>query len=152
QLGLYAVYQLGGLTAVVVAKCFWVGVGALILFAAVDRKKSARTPTLFACTLIAALLGVRHLLLVRPVIVTLVFLAAFFFGLERFRRDGKTRALWALPLLQIVWANCQGLFALGPALVGAYALAAGAGAAYGQQAWFPFAPESPTPGRAQGHF
>jgi hypothetical protein len=152
QLGLYGVYQRGGLTALVWAKCLLVGAGALMLFTAVTPKKSARTGTFFACMFIGALFCVRQLLLVRPVIFTLVFLAAFFLVLERSRRDRNHRALWALPLLQILWANCQGLFALGPALVGAYALAAGAAAAYGKRAWFPFAPESPAADAAKSHF
>src|SRR5262249_14259411 len=113
----YGVEQAFGLCGLVIAKCVLVSGGALLLYKAIDR---AARP-LFVVWLGAALLCARHLLLVRPVIVSLVLLALFFAVLERHRRRGRTGALFALPLAQCLWSNCQGLFALGPALVLAYA-------------------------------
>jgi hypothetical protein len=143
QLATYAVHALGGLRALVLAKCLLVAAGALVLFAAVAR--GARGPgailPLFALGLCVALFSARGLLLVRPVIATLVFLAAFFYLLERFRAEGRLALLAPLPLLQLAWANVQGLSMLGPALVAAYALAMAATAALGGRAWFPFARE-----------
>ena len=81
----------------------------------------------------AALLAARHLLLVRPVIFSLVFLALFLWVLERYRAEGNPRLLLALPLAQVVWANCQGLSALGPALVAAYAAGGGLGRLTGRR-------------------
>jgi tetratricopeptide (TPR) repeat protein len=95
-----------------------IGLGALLLFAAVDRSARAMLVPL----LLAALFCARQLLLVRPVIVTLVCLGFFFLQLERFRLRGRAAALAGLPLVQIVWSNCQGLFALGPALIATYAV------------------------------
>ena len=89
----------------------------------------------------AALLAARHLLLVRPVILSLVFLALFLWVLERYRAEGDPRLLLALPLAQVVWANCQGLSALGPALVAAYAAGGGLGRLTGRR-------ELPAGGRA----
>jgi hypothetical protein len=83
----------------------------------------------------------RHFLLARPVIVTLLMLALFLDALEQLRA-GRRRALFWLPPLQIVWTNCQGLSALGPALIGAYLLAGGAGARWGGRPWWPFASEA----------
>jgi hypothetical protein len=63
------------------------------------------------------------------VIVTLLFLTLFFAVLERVRLAWESgaaaprRMLWLLPLAQVVWTNCQGLSALGPAMVGAYLVA-----------------------------
>jgi tetratricopeptide (TPR) repeat protein len=139
QLAVFGLHALGGLATLVLAKCLLVGVAALCLLTALDRTERV----LFVPLCIGSLFLTRHLLLVRPVIITLLFLAFFFLRLERFRRDGKAaRLLWQLPLAQIVWSNCQGLFALGPALVGAYLLSAVASAFGRDSSWFPFALES----------
>jgi tetratricopeptide (TPR) repeat protein len=57
-----------------------------------------------------------------------------------------------LPFVQILWANCQGLFALGPALVAAYAIGAGVWSRFGERPWYPFAPEGESPLPATGRF
>jgi hypothetical protein len=87
--------------------------------------------------LIAGLFAARGLLLVRPVIVSLFFIALYFLLLERFRRLGRARELWLLPAAQVVWANFQGLSAIGPAFIAAYALAAGLELWLGDLHWFP---------------
>jgi hypothetical protein len=56
----------------------------------------------------------------------MVFLALFLLGLERMRA-GEARGRWPwvlLPLLQVVWCNCQGLAPLGPLLVAMYLVSA----------------------------
>jgi tetratricopeptide (TPR) repeat protein len=147
QLAVFGLHQLGGLPALVYAKCFLIGSGALCLYAALPRTARA----LFVPLCIGVLFCARHLLLVRPVIVTLLCVAFFFVRLERFRADRAATALiWQLPLAQIVWSNCQGLFALGPALVGAYLVGAVAWLRLGQQGWFPFAAEGGGLSRADG--
>ncbi len=73
---------------------------------------------LLALGLPLGLLFVRHLLLARPVILTLVFCAAFGALLERFAAGRARRAIWILPGLTAVWANCQGLWPLGPVMIG----------------------------------
>jgi hypothetical protein len=122
QVAAYGVHCVGGLTALVVAKCLLVALGASLLGRAVEREAGSRAAFSFAAIFLAALFAARSLLLLRPVLVTLVLLALFFLQLERFRRDGRWLALLPLPVAQIVWANCQGLFPLGLALVGAYLL------------------------------
>jgi hypothetical protein len=144
QLAAYGVHALGGLLALVLVKCALVAAGALVLLRTVARDEGSRARpvvTVAALALVAALFAARGLLLVRPVIPTLAFLAAFFALLERFRREGRGALLAPLPLLQLAWANIQGLSMLGPALVGAYAVAMGATAAWGDRAAFPFARE-----------
>jgi hypothetical protein len=146
QLLAYGLFSLGGLRLLVVAKCLLLAAGGVVLFGAVSGSAGprARAPfvsTLFVTAFLAALFAARALLLLRPVIPTLVFMALFFALLERFRRERRAALLAPLPLLQIVWANVQGLSMLGPALVGAYAFAMVAGAVAGERRWFPFAPE-----------
>ncbi len=126
QLFVYGVWQLGGLQAIVIAKAAVVALGAVGLLLVVRRgldgaAASLATP-LFVLSLAAALFYARYLVLARPVIFTLVFLAAFLYLLEDFARGGSHRRLYLLPVLQIVWVNCQGLFALGPAVIAAYAV------------------------------
>ncbi|HEX4355030.1 MAG TPA: hypothetical protein VHZ95_18995, partial [Polyangiales bacterium] len=81
QLALFAIHQAFGFAGLVYAKCLIIGIGALLLAAALDR--SARR--LFVPLAIGALFFARHLLLVRPVVVTLLFIAFFFYRLERLR-------------------------------------------------------------------
>jgi hypothetical protein len=141
QLGAYAIYMLGGLRALVVAKCALVAAGALVLSEAVARSAGPRARALFVPVFLAGLFAARGLLLLRPVIPTIVFLAIFFSSLEGFTRRGRLGLLAPLPVLQIAWANTQALSMLGPALVAAYALAAVASGVLGARGWFAFASE-----------
>jgi hypothetical protein len=138
QLVVYAAYASVGLAGLVWLKCGLVGLGAVLMSRALPAKGSWARP-LFATLLLAALLAARSLLLLRPVIASLVLLALFFCQLEQFRRDGRARQLWPLPLLQLVWANLQGLSVLGPAVVLAYALGGVLSASLGENGawWFP---------------
>ncbi|HEX2871385.1 MAG TPA: hypothetical protein VHP33_09020 [Polyangiaceae bacterium] len=122
QLAVYAVHQAWGLAGLVWVKCALLGAGACLLYFALAERRGSWARGVLVTTLVAGLFAARSLLLVRPVIGTLVMLAAFFFALERFRREGRVRYLVALPALQLLWANFQGLSALGPFMVGAYAL------------------------------
>jgi tetratricopeptide (TPR) repeat protein len=130
QLAVYAVHHWFGLAGLVYAKCAVIGLGSLVLLGALPNKPGSWLRPLFVTLLLSALFAARSLLLVRPVILTLLFLALFFRALERFQRDGQARHLWPLPLAQIVWANAQGLSALGVAVVAAYAAGAGLSAAF----------------------
>lgn len=134
QLAVYGVHQWAGLTGLVLAKCVLLGLGASWLLSAVRPQRFApwAAPVL-AVWLSLALFLARSLLLVRPVIVTLLCLALFLRELERYRVDGRWQRLALLVAAQVVWANCQGLSALGPAVVLAYLL----GEAAGKRPWRP---------------
>lgn len=152
QLAAYVVHGRFGLAGLVWAKCALLVAGALVLVAALGvRARADWSRASLVTLLLAALFCARSLLLLRPVIVTLLFLALFLFVLEAALRRGKTSWLWALPGLQVVWSNFQGLSALGPAVVAAYAVATGAGALRAGKAW-PFAPEAAASVPAFGHF
>jgi len=150
QLAAYGVYSAAGLGGVVIVKAAAVAAGALILAWAVARSGGRSALALLAPALLGALFVARHYLLARPVVVTLVMLALYFAVLEAARAEAarvqgaravRRRWLWALPVLQIIWTNCQGLSALGPALVGAYAAGALASRLAAGRRW-PFEPES----------
>jgi hypothetical protein len=143
QIAAYAIHAELGLAGLVWCKCLIVGTGAVALLDAVrGQRLGAWTRPLLVTLLVAALVAARSLLLVRPVIVTLLCLALFLRELERFRVERAAWCIVRLTLVQLVWSNCQGLSALGPALVGAYAGAAGLDAGLGAHARWPFARET----------
>jgi hypothetical protein len=117
-------------------------VGALVLNASLGRRARADgSQAVFVTLLSTSLFSARSLLLLRPVIVTLVFLALFLWVLEAVHRRARLSWLWALPALQLLWSNFQGLSALGPAMVAVYAVVGTAAAAGEGKAW-PFAREA----------
>jgi hypothetical protein len=141
QLAVYGVHQALGLAGLVWVKCALIGLGACLLYFALEERRGSWNRGVLVTTLVAGLLAARSLLLVRPVIGTLVMLAVFFFALERFRREGRLSYLLVLPAAQLLWANFQGLSALGPFVVGAYALGALGWVGLGHTRAWPFARE-----------
>ena len=122
QLGAYALYAFSGFTGLAVAKAALVSVGATLLVRVAEASGGALARGLCAVAVLAGLILDRHLVPLRPLIVTLVLLAVFLLALERLRTQ-PARARWAwvvLPLAQVVWCNCQGLAPLGPLLVAMY--------------------------------
>ena len=75
--------------------------------------------------LAVALIALGPWLLVRPATLGFPLLAAELLLVERHRRGGDRRELWALVPLQILWANVHGFAVLGAALIGFYAVYCG---------------------------
>jgi hypothetical protein len=131
QLGAYAVHRVAGLVGLTAVKATLVAAGAVGATRVAEEMGGARARSACAVALLGLMFLARHLLPIRPVIVTLLFLTLFFAVLEQARLAWESRAaaprrmlwLWLLPLAQVVWTNCQGLSALGPALVAAYLVA-----------------------------
>ena len=123
QLAAWAVYRTAGFPGLAFAKAALVAATAVILARAAEKKGGLAAAILCASMLLPALYLARHLLPLRPVIVTALCLAIFLWVLESVRA-GATRRLWLLPPLQVLWVNCQGLAPLGLALLGAYVLEA----------------------------
>jgi len=122
QLGAYAIYALFGFTGLAIAKAALVAGGATLLIRAAEVAGGAFARGVCAVAVLGGLILDRHLVPMRPIIVTLVLLAASLLALERLRTRAP-RAKWAwvvLPLVQIIWCNCQGLAPLGPLLVAMY--------------------------------
>ena len=129
QLGVAAIHQVAGFMGLTILKAVLISVAALVLTRSAERAGGPRARLLCALSLGAGLIAARHLLPLRPVIVTVLFLALTLDALEAWRTGvGTSRRpltwLLALPALQIVWVNCQGLAPLGPALIGAYLVGA----------------------------
>jgi tetratricopeptide (TPR) repeat protein len=122
QLLVYGCFQAAGLLGLVGLKVLGTAAGGHILAAGLPTRARNSSWYLlgFGVVLGSLLFSCRSLLLVRPVILTLVFLAIYWASLERARTRPHTRALWVLPLIQVAWVNIQGLFALGLAMVVLY--------------------------------
>jgi len=142
QLGAYALYALSGFTGLAIAKATLVAGGAMLLVRVAEHSGGALARGVCAVAVLGGLILDRHLVPMRPLVITLVLLAVFLLALERLRTQ-PARATWAcvvLPLAQIVWCNCQGLAPFGPLLVAMYL--AGAWLSTVRTRHWPFASEN----------
>jgi hypothetical protein len=120
QLGAYALYALFGFTGLAIAKAALIAGGATLLVRVAEISGGALARGVGAVAVLGGLILDRHLVPMRPLIVTLVLLAVFLLALERLRTERARWAWMVLPLAQVVWCNCQGLAPLGPLLVAMY--------------------------------
>jgi len=112
QLGLYALYSLGGHGAVVVAKLGLV-LAWIALLAPIGLRRARPELTAFALGLM--LLVSANRIMPRPELPTFVLLAGAIHLLDRFERTGG-RAVYGIVAIQLLWVNFHGLYALGIAL------------------------------------
>jgi Tfp pilus assembly protein PilF len=120
QVVLSWLFQRGGF-ALLEALRLLIVVGLFAFLAARARRYAGAPAT--AAVLLLAVLASQERFLTRPEIVSWVFFAATLALLDEalypavpVRR--RRRIVWAvLPILQVVWANVQGLFMLGPAMI-----------------------------------
>ncbi|MGE5568074.1 MAG: hypothetical protein ACM3S5_03460, partial [Rhodospirillales bacterium] len=107
-----------GMAAVVVTSLIVLSVTSALLYRLV-RRKCSNVLIAIGVVFLANAASTIHWL-ARPHLFTLLFLVVFYSLLERVR-DGRTRLLWFLPPLTIVWANLHGGFFVGIVLIGMYA-------------------------------
>lgn len=119
QLLVYAGHAAGGIAGLVLGKALLVAAGVALGV----RATCARLPRAWWLPAAAVVLGfvypARHLVLARPTVLTLLALTLTVLLTDRIRRDGRWRWFLALVAVQILWANVQGLYLLGPGLVAA---------------------------------
>jgi tetratricopeptide (TPR) repeat protein len=113
-------YGLGGVPALVLVAA---SAGALAVLTAVSARRRG-WPVAALLVWLPALVLVSWRFDPRPEIFTLLYTACFLAVL--WRLDEHPRLAWLLPPLQVFWVNTQGLFILGPILVGFYLLDQGA--------------------------
>ena len=117
QLTVAALHRAFGFRGLAVAKAIVVAAGAVLGTRAAEEGGGPVARDACAVAMLGLTFLARHLLPLRPIVATLLFVAAFLFLLERDRVRGSAgarRALIALPLLQALWVNCQGLAPIGP--------------------------------------
>ena len=119
DLGAYHIYNATQAYGLIAAKAVLVGLTALCLL-----QLRASGPTLWwTCVCAAAaLLPMSLRFRVRPELITMLLLAVQLVILHRHRREGGSKLIWTLPLVQVLWVNLHGLFALGVVLPGLYLL------------------------------
>ena len=113
QVAISWLHEHGGVPAMNVAKCVVTCLAMLILLSA--RKREWPIPVMVLAWLPALfVLGGR--IYVRPETLTLLYLSIFLAVILRW--DRYPRLAFLLPFVQVAWVNSQGLFVLGPVLLG----------------------------------
>jgi tetratricopeptide (TPR) repeat protein len=106
-------YDLGGVAGIILLAATVAMAGLLTALAV--RRPGAPLALAVICW-VPALLLMSSRFNARPEMFTLLYLAAFLAVLSRL--DKRPALVWLLPLVQVLWVNTQGLFVLGPILVG----------------------------------
>ncbi len=115
QLVLYGAWSLAGPVGATALTATLVATTALVLYGLARRF----VPPMLAAFLIAVALAVASPRFVpRPETMSFLYFAVYLVLLEGYPRNG--RAIFLLIPLQILWANTQGIFAVGLALMGCY--------------------------------
>ena len=113
QVGLSWLYSLGGVDATNLAKCVVTTAAVAILLSS---RRSSWPLWVMTLAWLPALLLLGGRMYVRPETMTLLYLAIDLAIL--FRIDLRPRLAWGLPIVQVFWVNTQGLFVLGPIVIG----------------------------------
>lgn len=110
------IHRAGGAAGLVIAKTAVIALAwGLILYSTGFLRRARMGGWLF---LLLLLVAVEHRFFARPEAVTFFVLPAYLCLLWLIS-PRRPRALWAVLALQLFWVNFEGLFALGPLLVGA---------------------------------
>jgi hypothetical protein len=117
QLLVYGLFLLGGLKMLMWFKVLAVACSCLLLCSAVRSRRFAYA-TAFLCAVF--FFEARYLVCERPVLITMLCMAAYVFLFERVKQGMSKRFLWLCVPLQLLWANSQGLYPLGIFIVAAY--------------------------------
>ncbi len=117
QVLVYSVQRIGGLRLLLILKWGMVSAAVFLLFSVFRKNRAVLVVWLMVPV---AVYLQRYLVPMRPIIATLVFIAAEIALLERYCCTGRRRFLLIVGVVQILWVNMQGLFALGPVIALAY--------------------------------
>jgi len=114
---LAAMYRLGGLRGL---ELLFLILGSAILIAiytlAIVRSGNSKAAFVATATLFVLATVSFNL---RPQMLGYLFLILTLIVLERFRQ-GKRRAVWALPILMLIWVNAHGSWIIGLGVIGVY--------------------------------
>ena len=117
DLGAAMIHARFGLGGVVLASMFVLCLTFALLYRLVSRRCGNGVVALLVTVLAAA--GSTIHWLARPHLLTWLFIVIFMSLLERVR-EGRTRLLWWLPVLTVLWTNLHGGFLAGIIILGAY--------------------------------
>ncbi len=112
---IYALYQLGGIGALVLFFALAAAAALTLVYARCEGK-----PFLAAFVTLAAAFVAAPFWGTRPQTISLLLASLFLYILDGFRKDrSRRRLVWLVPLT-LLWANMHGSFVVGPILVGVY--------------------------------
>ncbi len=117
QLLTYGIYCIGQLTGLLVFKAILIALTAIGVTAALP-KPVYRITSAIAMTIL--LYYARYLICIRPVLLTMFFMATYVLLFERIKAGAPKRWLWLCVPVQIVWTNSQGLYPIGLFIIGSY--------------------------------
>jgi tetratricopeptide (TPR) repeat protein len=127
-------YRAGGVAGLVLLGAV---LGAAAVFIVVTARRREWSMAVSALCWLPTLVLLAFRLDPRPEMFSLLYLACYLAIL--WRADERPRLLWLLPFVQVLWSNVQGLFVLGPIVLGMYGTARGAAALWrrgqSQSAW-----------------
>ncbi len=113
------VHRHWGMPAVVLCSLFVICLTSALLYRLCLRKSG--NPLLSIAVTFLAMAGSSIHWLARPHLFTLLFTIVFYSLLEAVHDSGRTRLLWFLPAIMVLWTNVHGGFLVGIALVAVYA-------------------------------
>ena len=129
----YLLHRSGGIAALVMAKIVLIGLGVGLGVRSLCARLARPLWLPAAVTVVAVLFPARHLMLARPTVFTLAAMTLMLLIVERVRREDRLRSAFLLIPVQVAWANLQGLYLLGPAIVACFVAGDGAAAWLAQQ-------------------
>lgn len=119
---LASVYSLGGVAGMILLGA---SAGTAALLVAVTARRRDGPVAVLVLAWLPALLLMSWRFHPRPEIFTLLYLACYLAVL--WRVEAQPALAWLLPLVQVLWVNMQGLFILGPIVLGFFLADLGAG-------------------------
>jgi hypothetical protein len=111
-------HQNWGLAAVVVASALIIALTSALFFRLAYHKSGSPLAAM-ALTFLAMAESSIHFL-ARPHLITILFAVVFCTILERIREQNRTKLLYWLPLLTVLWMNLHGGWFIGVVLIGLY--------------------------------
>jgi Tetratricopeptide repeat len=121
QVAIALAERAGGLAGVGLLRAAFVLATTGVLFAHA-RRRGVHSPALLVFGFTLALFAWEQRFFARPEMATYLFLAIELYLLRRHAEDGRSRWLYAIPALQVVWVWSHALSLFGPAVLGLYAL------------------------------
>jgi hypothetical protein len=115
QVFIYALYRLGAFPTLIVAFAAIIALSFALVFV-----RSEGQPYVAALVLLLTALATAPTWGVRPQMISLLSTSIFLWVLEKNRRERKSRWLWLLIPLTILWVNLHSGFAVGLALIAVY--------------------------------
>ncbi len=117
QVGMAVVYHVGGLRALTASVVALAAILMLLVYYYAWLRSGNSKSAFVACALVLPLASPFFTL--RPQLLGYIFLAITLICLEHFRQGGR-KALWALPVVFVLWVNTHGSFVLGLVVLAVY--------------------------------